>query len=161
MTHWIADSQTLWKSPLTDVHLYTAAAYYSLIAKMNVGMAATAVAVITIGFMAIMLSALDGEAGNLMFDGASICQYLLFIFFSCALADKTCGFSPLWQRIRSLPLLCPPRSIQVRQHHTICNKSSSIPSGFASANNRTRFVQPYLRSRTDRSHHSSSNTILG
>lgn len=82
MTHWIADSLTLWKSPLTDAHLYTAAAYYSLLAKMNSSMAASAVAVVTLGFMALLLSVQDGEAGNLMFDGASICmsvQYFLLL----------------------------------------------------------------------------------
>lgn len=81
MTHWIADSLTLWKSPLTDAHLYTAAAYYSLLAKMNVGMAASAVAVVTIGAMALVLSVQDGEAGNLMFDGASICTSCLFFVY--------------------------------------------------------------------------------
>jgi hypothetical protein len=74
MTHWIADSLTLWKSPLTDAHLYTAAAYYSLLAKMGFSMAAAAVAVVTIGFMGLTLSVQDGEAGNLMFDGASMCK---------------------------------------------------------------------------------------
>ncbi|KAG8814183.1 hypothetical protein FRC18_002083 [Serendipita sp. 400] len=44
---------------------------------MNVGMAATAVAVVTIGFMGLLLSAQDGEAGNLMFDGASLCVIIL------------------------------------------------------------------------------------
>ncbi|KAJ7470683.1 Shr3 amino acid permease chaperone [Mycena latifolia] len=65
-THWIADSLTLWKSPVTDEHLWTAALYYSILTKgppiifyfprrrgrsRRLG---------------------DGEAGNLMFDGGSI-----------------------------------------------------------------------------------------
>jgi uncharacterized protein YhbP (UPF0306 family) len=33
MTHRTADSLTLWTSPLTDAHLWTAAAYYSLLSK--------------------------------------------------------------------------------------------------------------------------------
>lgn len=74
MTHWIADSLTLWKSPLTDAHLYMAASYYGLLSKMNVYMAATIVGVVTLGFMALVLSFQDGEAENLMFDGASICM---------------------------------------------------------------------------------------
>jgi hypothetical protein len=82
MTHWIADSLTLWKSPLTDAHLYTATAYYSLLAKMEVGMAAAAVGVVTLGFMGLMLSVQDGEAGNLMFDGASICSSSLYLLLS-------------------------------------------------------------------------------
>ncbi|KIM30153.1 hypothetical protein M408DRAFT_66726 [Serendipita vermifera MAFF 305830] len=75
MTHWIADSLTLWKSPLTDAHLFTAATYYGLLAKMNVYMAATIVGIVTLGFMALVLSFQDGEVGNLMFDGASIFLY--------------------------------------------------------------------------------------
>lgn len=74
MTHWTADSLTLWTSPLTDAHLWTAAAYYSLLSKMNVYMAAGTVAIVTLGFMGLVLSFQDGQAGNLMFDGASICE---------------------------------------------------------------------------------------
>lgn len=79
MTHWIADSLTLWRSPLTDAHLWTAAAYYSLLSKMNVYMAAATVAIVTVGFMGLVLSFQDGQAENLMFDGASICEW------SCAI----------------------------------------------------------------------------
>ena len=75
MTHWTADSLTLWTSPLTDAHLWTAAAYYSLLSKMNVYMAAGTVAIVTVGFMGLVLSFQDGQVGNLMFDGASICEW--------------------------------------------------------------------------------------
>jgi hypothetical protein len=85
MTHWIADSLTLWKSPLTDAHLYTAAAYYSLLAKMDMSMAAAAVGVVTLGLMGLTLSLQDGEAGNLMFDGASICSSSIYSTFIHAL----------------------------------------------------------------------------
>jgi hypothetical protein len=79
MTHWIADSLTLWKSPLTDVHLYTAASYYSLLAKMSFSMAASALSIVLLGFMALLLSMQDGEAGNVMFDGAGLCKFLYFL----------------------------------------------------------------------------------
>lgn len=73
-THWIADGLTLWKSPLTDSHLYTSAAYYSLLAQapQELGIAISIVAVT--GATTILWSLWDGRAGNLMFDGASLCN---------------------------------------------------------------------------------------
>ncbi|KAF7968569.1 hypothetical protein HWV62_30113 [Athelia sp. TMB] len=74
-THWIADSLTLWKSPVTDENLWTAASYYSILA------AGPSVAfyflgtVVALGGAAILWSLGDGEASNLMFDNGSIFLY--------------------------------------------------------------------------------------
>src|SRR5882724_10968025 len=73
-THWIADGLTLWKSPLTDAHLYTSAAYYSVLAQAPREMGITVSAVAVTGVMTILWSLWDGRAGNLMFDGASFCE---------------------------------------------------------------------------------------
>ncbi|KAG8847314.1 hypothetical protein FRB96_001648 [Tulasnella sp. 330] len=71
-THWIADSLTLWQSPLTDEHLRTAAIYYESLASLPDSMQWFLVAVAFTGGMSLLASVWDGEAGNLMFDGASI-----------------------------------------------------------------------------------------
>lgn len=73
-THWIADSLTLWKSPITNEHIATAASYYSLFARAPAGLGYALAFVVTLGAAAILWSFGDGAAGNLMFDGASICE---------------------------------------------------------------------------------------
>ncbi|CAG7846578.1 SubName: Full=Uncharacterized protein {ECO:0000313/EMBL:CCA69817.1} [Serendipita indica DSM 11827] len=124
MTHWIADSQTLWKSPLTDAHLYTSAAYYSLLAKMSLGMAATLVSVVTIGFMALMLSALDGEAGNLMFDGASIFLYgsaaAIYVYSVLPTMSKYTNITPFAANLPRFPPALRQPTVELASSHLIC-----------------------------------------
>ncbi|KAG6879529.1 hypothetical protein C0992_001862 [Termitomyces sp. T32_za158] len=71
-THWIADSLTLWKSPVTDDHLWTAAAYYSILAKGPPQALWFLASVVVTGCITILSSLGDGQAGNIMFDGGSI-----------------------------------------------------------------------------------------
>ncbi|KAG6854326.1 hypothetical protein C0991_008221 [Blastosporella zonata] len=71
-THWIADSLTLWKSPVTDEHLWTAATYYSILAKGPPAALWFLASVVVTGCVTILWSLGDGEAGNIMFDGGSI-----------------------------------------------------------------------------------------
>jgi hypothetical protein len=71
-THWIADSLTLWKQPVTNEHLWIAATYYSVLTKSPLEMLYFLAAVVFAGAVALVWSLRDGEAGNLMFDGASI-----------------------------------------------------------------------------------------
>jgi len=71
-THWIADSLTLWKSPVTDERLWTAALYYSILAKGTPVIFYFLAVVVAIGGATILWSLGDGAAGNLMFDGGSI-----------------------------------------------------------------------------------------
>lgn len=73
-THWIADSLTLWKSPVTDEHLWTAALYYSILTKGPVQILYVLFGIIILGGTTIFWSFNDLEAGNLMFDGGSICM---------------------------------------------------------------------------------------
>jgi len=74
-THWIADSLTLWKQPVTNEHLWIAATYYSILTKSPREMLYFLAAVVFTGAVALVWSLRDGEAGNLMFDGASIFLY--------------------------------------------------------------------------------------
>ena len=76
-THWIADSLTLWKSPSanSDPHLWTAATYYSILARMPPTLAYTYVAVAVTGGLTLLWSLGDGRAGNLMFDGGSVREF--------------------------------------------------------------------------------------
>lgn len=71
-THWIADSLTLWKSPVTDEHLWTAARYYSILTRGQAELLYVIYTIIVLGGATIFWSLSDGEAGNLMFDGGSI-----------------------------------------------------------------------------------------
>ncbi|KAG6911485.1 hypothetical protein DXG01_014559 [Tephrocybe rancida] len=77
-THWIADSLTLWKSPVTDEHLWTAATYYSILAKSPPEALWFLASVVVTGCITILWSFGDGEAGNIMFDGGSICVFAKF-----------------------------------------------------------------------------------
>jgi len=74
-THWIADSLTLWKTPVTDAHLWVAARYYHVLTKGAPGVGYVVVAAATLGAVTILWSLRDGEAENLMFDGGSIFLY--------------------------------------------------------------------------------------
>ncbi|KAI9456450.1 Shr3 amino acid permease chaperone [Russula earlei] len=74
-THWIADSLTLWRTPVTDAHLWTAARYYHVLTKGPPGIGYVVVATASLGAVTILWSLRDGEAGNLMFDGGSIFLY--------------------------------------------------------------------------------------
>ncbi|KAF7295004.1 hypothetical protein MIND_01038500 [Mycena indigotica] len=71
-THWIADSLTLWKSPITDEHLWTAASYYYFLTKAAPFILYLFTAVVALGAIAVLWSLGDGEASNLMFDGGSV-----------------------------------------------------------------------------------------
>jgi hypothetical protein len=74
--HWTADALTLWTAPLTDAHLASAGAYYAVLAKMPVWLSRTFGAIVVAGGTTLLWSLGDGRAGNIMFDGASICAYL-------------------------------------------------------------------------------------
>ncbi|KAH9484327.1 hypothetical protein JR316_0003808 [Psilocybe cubensis] len=71
-THWIADSLTLWKSPVTDAHLWTAANYYAVLAKSSPEALYFLAAIVVLGATTLLWSLKDLRAGNIMFDGGSI-----------------------------------------------------------------------------------------
>ena len=77
-THWIADSLTLWKSPSSqsDPRLWTAATYYSILTRMPPTLGYVYAVVATLGGVTLLWSLGDLRAGNLMFDGGSVCESL-------------------------------------------------------------------------------------
>ena len=89
LTHWMADALTLWKVPLTDAHLFTAASYYALLSTMPPTMRWVLVAVVLSGTIALFMSFSDQRAGNLMFDGASICTYFRLTVTHTAVINNT------------------------------------------------------------------------
>jgi len=74
-THWIADSLTLWKPPATEERLLMSATYYAAIARAPIGFLYFFAFLAIGGGLTILLCLREGEAGNLMFDGGSICSY--------------------------------------------------------------------------------------
>lgn len=97
-THWIADGLTLWKTPLTDAHLYTSAAYYTLVTQMPQLMRLAVSFIALLGATMTLWSLFDGRAGNLMFDGAS------FFLYSCVIFVYTFSILPnLSSHFTSLP----------------------------------------------------------
>ncbi|TFK46430.1 hypothetical protein OE88DRAFT_1687861 [Heliocybe sulcata] len=98
-THWIADSLTLWKSPdILDEHLWTAASYYSVLARMPAFLLYFLAAIVSLGGITILWSLGDGQAENLMFDGGSI-----FLYGTVA-AVYLYSVIPTFQNFLSLPL---------------------------------------------------------
>ncbi|KAG9019591.1 hypothetical protein FRB90_000055 [Tulasnella sp. 427] len=95
-THWIADSLTLWQSPLTDEHLRTAAIYYSAFATQPQWMTWVLLGVTTFGAACLLASFREGEAGNVMFDGASIFLYIctVYVYWSSVVPSKPLVTSP-------------------------------------------------------------------
>lgn len=106
-THWIADSLTLWKSPITDEHLWTAASYYSILAKGPAQILYFLAAVVILGGTTILWSLNDLQAENIMFDGGSICKF----------HPKSCRFlllhisSPLWHNHCNVFIFSTPQYV--------------------------------------------------
>lgn len=72
---------------MTDEHLWTAASYYSILAKSPPEIRYFLSGIVGLGAATILWSLRDGEAGNLMFDGGSICS-LALIFLNSHQADR-------------------------------------------------------------------------
>ncbi|KAG8733395.1 hypothetical protein FRC11_006586 [Ceratobasidium sp. 423] len=106
-THWIADWGTLWQPPLTDGHLRTSAAYYHILASMEGVLTLVPVAVAGLGGLALLWSFRDGRAGNLMFDGASICLTHLS--------------EPLPSMVSSIPSSTKEATLNLASYHLVCS----------------------------------------
>ena len=108
-THWIADSLTLWKSPETqsDARLWTAASYYAILSRVPPGLLYVYSGVALLGGATLFWSLGDLRAGNLMFDGGSICECSSC---SCALRYGLMrDGSAVLVRSRHISLLGPPK----------------------------------------------------
>jgi len=75
-THFVADSLTLWQSPVTDERLFVAAQYYVLLSQTPIEIFYVIGFITALGTLMIAWSLFDGGAGNLMFDGGSLFLYI-------------------------------------------------------------------------------------
>lgn len=88
---------------MTDAHLWVAARYYHVLTKGPPGVGYVVAATATLGAVMILWSLRDGEAGNLMFDGGSICEFTPLQFLvlppsGVRLFMLTAPISPVWHR---------------------------------------------------------------
>lgn len=124
-THWIADSLTLWKSPVTDEHLWTAALYYSILTKGPVQILYVLFGIIILGGTTIFWSFNDLEAGNLMFDGGSIFLYgVAVIMYAYSvipnLIDKFTTIPPYHMK-DAFPRLLRTPTLDLASNHLVCS----------------------------------------
>jgi hypothetical protein len=142
-THWIADSLTLWKSPVTDQNLWIAAAYYSIIARAPPQIFWALSAVVTLGGTTLLWSLNDFRAGNIMFDGGSICKLHFTIAMQQLSDDPTCYQSTvLFGTVVAIYLttifpstLCPlvaehPRITELAYNNLAFNQTLPLSSAF-------------------------------
>ncbi|KAH0826994.1 Shr3 amino acid permease chaperone [Lanmaoa asiatica] len=124
-THWIADSLTLWKSPVTDEHLWTAALYYSILTKGPVQVFYVLSAIVILGGSTIFWSFRDGEAGNLMFDGGSIFLYgtTVVMYMYSVLPNLSEKFTsiPVHSAKDAFPRLLRSPTLDLASNHLVCS----------------------------------------
>lgn len=124
-THWIADSLTLWRSPVTDEHLWTAALYYSILTKGPVQALYFLLSILVLGGTTIFWSFGDGEAGNLMFDGGSIVLYgttaTMYLFTVIPNIANNFSSLPPHQVSESFPLGLRPPALELASNHLVCS----------------------------------------
>ncbi|KAI6005466.1 Shr3 amino acid permease chaperone [Pisolithus albus] len=124
-THWIADSLTLWKSPVTDEHLWTAALYYSILTKAPIELLYVLFAIVALGGTTIFWSFREGEAGNLMFDGGSIVLYgtTVLMYLYSVIPNVVAKFSslPHYQINEPFPRLLRSPTLDLASNHLICS----------------------------------------
>lgn len=124
-THWTADSLTLWKSPVTDENLWTAALYYSILTKGPVQIFYVLFGIIILGGTTIFWSFNDLEAGNLMFDGGSIFLYgVAVIMYAYSvipnLMDKFTAIPP-HHMMDAFPRLLRTPTLDLASNHLVCS----------------------------------------
>ena len=188
-THWIADSLTLWKSPSvqSDPRLWTAATYYSILTRMPPMLGYVYVAVAVLGGVTLLWSLGDLRAGNLMFDGGSVCESgsvtVLFaaeghlVLYSSAVVMYVYSVLPSeWRPVghlhavhitsfvhRSFQKLHDPSNPirECRGYDDCRTESTSIPSLPARADNGTRVLPSRLQRSAHRGSDPSSGTLVG
>ncbi|EAU88590.2 hypothetical protein CC1G_04296 [Coprinopsis cinerea okayama7 len=124
-THWIADSLTLWKSPVTDEHLWTAASYYSILAKGPPETLYFLAAITTLGGTTLLWSLNDLRAENIMFDGGSIFLFAttVYIYLNTVLPSIFANFStiPMHQIKDAVPQALRTATLDLASNHLICS----------------------------------------
>ncbi|KDR81557.1 hypothetical protein GALMADRAFT_89631 [Galerina marginata CBS 339.88] len=124
-THWIADSLTLWKSPVTDEHLWTAASYYSILAKGPAETLYFLAAVVILGGTTILWSLNDWRAGNIMFDGGSIFLFAttIIMYLNTVLPNIFSIFTslPTHQLKDPIPRMLRNATLDLASNNLICS----------------------------------------
>ncbi|KIM49177.1 hypothetical protein M413DRAFT_59445 [Hebeloma cylindrosporum] len=124
-THWIADSLTLWKSPVTDEHLWIAASYYSILAKGPIEILYFLAAVVILGATTILWSLNDLRAGNIMFDGGSIFLFGMttIMYLNAVLPNIFSLFStlPIHQLKDPIPRTLRVATLELASNNLICS----------------------------------------
>ncbi|KAF9218103.1 hypothetical protein BS17DRAFT_722252, partial [Gyrodon lividus] len=116
---------TLWKSPVTDEHLWTAALYYSILTKGPVQILYILSAIVVLGGSTIFWSLRDGEAVNLMFDGGSIFLYgtTVIMYMHSVIPNLVEKFSsiPLHQTKDVFPRMLRSPTLELASNHLVCS----------------------------------------
>ncbi|TFK29885.1 hypothetical protein FA15DRAFT_581331 [Coprinopsis marcescibilis] len=124
-THWIADSLTLWKSPVTDEHLWIAANYYSILAKGPSELLQFLVAVVVLGGSTLLWSLNDLKAENLMFDGGSIFLFgtTIAMYLHSVLPTIASDFTSLPTPFSdgSFPQALRNTTLELASNHLVCS----------------------------------------
>jgi len=125
-THWIADSLTLWKTPITDEHLWTAARYYAILIRGPAPLFYFLSSVVVLGATTILWSLRDGEAPNLMFDGGSIflyCTTVIVYLYSVVprLNDKFVSPHLPASSTAEFPAALRKPTIELASYHLACS----------------------------------------
>jgi len=148
-THWIADSITLWQTPLTDAHLYSAAAYYSILSTMPRWMDALLVVIMTAAALALILSFWDGQAGNLMFDGASTflstCALVVWVYSCLPNIDRLAERIP---HSGPFPLDLKRSTLEIANKNLVCSVALTgvilLQAGRQTSENKDTSADPSL-----------------
>ncbi|KAH7107346.1 ER membrane protein SH3-domain-containing protein [Auriculariales sp. MPI-PUGE-AT-0066] len=126
-THWMADSLTLWKSPLTDSSVRAAVSYYAILTgphSFPLPMLGFLWAVIGLGAAALAASAWRGEAFNVMFDGASIFLFLMgaYVYFNDVLPDLwfLASHHSVLKGSKDVPTILVKPTVDIASRHLVC-----------------------------------------
>jgi len=122
-THWIADSLTMWKPPVTDERFQMSATYYFMITKTPIGFLYFFALVAVGGGFTILWCLREGEAGNLMFDGGSIFLYAsaLAVYMHTVLPNLKANFMTLPESMTEIPEPLKRSTLELASSHLVCS----------------------------------------
>lgn len=120
---------------MTNEHIWISASYYSLFARSTSELGYALAAVVTLGAATILWSLGDGAAGNLMFDGASICASCPFYRHSWA-EPCSCN-SPVRHRCCRIPVQNLAQSVSCLSFAYCLSSHTCYPSTLHAAYDET------------------------